>query len=74
MQLGQSSLAIGTEQHKQILCRMLLGSFDPYRPAVIDRQKQEVLGHIVRFYGVIPRNVPGAATLRYRARRWAWVR
>lgn len=31
----QSGVAIGTEQHKQLFCRMLLDSFDPYRPAII---------------------------------------
>jgi hypothetical protein len=30
-----SRVAIGSEQHKRLFCRMLLDSFDPYKPAVI---------------------------------------
>ncbi len=29
-------IALGSEAHKTLFCRMLLGTFDPYRPAVID--------------------------------------
>ena len=32
-------LAIGSEQHKQLFCAVLLDTFDPYRPAVIDWPK-----------------------------------
>jgi hypothetical protein len=31
--------AIGSEQHKQLFCAVLLDTFDPYRPAVIDWPK-----------------------------------
>jgi hypothetical protein len=27
---------LGSEEHKQLFCRMLLDSFDPYKPAIID--------------------------------------
>jgi hypothetical protein len=30
---------IGSEEHKQLFCHMLLDSFDPYKPAVIDWPK-----------------------------------
>ena len=30
---------IGSEEHKELFCRMLLDSFDPYKPAVIDWPK-----------------------------------
>ena len=29
-------IALGSEAHKALFCRMLLSTFDPYRPAVID--------------------------------------
>src|SRR3569833_3859621 len=29
-------LKIGSEEHKQAFCRMLLDTFNPYKPAVID--------------------------------------
>jgi hypothetical protein len=29
-------IKIGSDQHRDLFCRMLLDSFDPYRPAVID--------------------------------------
>ena len=29
-------IRIGSDQHRDLFCRMLLDSFDPYRPAVID--------------------------------------
>ena len=29
-------IRIGSEEHKQLFCRMLLDTFDPYKPAVID--------------------------------------
>jgi hypothetical protein len=34
-----SRITLGTEQHKQLFCRMLLDSHDPYKPAVIDWPK-----------------------------------
>jgi hypothetical protein len=33
--LSDEAIAIGSEAHKRLFCRMLLDSFDPYRPAVI---------------------------------------
>ncbi|MGE5146227.1 MAG: ferritin-like domain-containing protein [Candidatus Eiseniibacteriota bacterium] len=32
-------IRIGSEAHKQLFCRMLLDTFDPYKPAVIDWPK-----------------------------------
>ena len=32
-------IAIGSETHKELFCQMLLGTFDPYKPAVIDWPK-----------------------------------
>jgi len=32
---------IGSDQHKRLFCRMLLDSYDPYKPAVIDWPKLE---------------------------------
>jgi len=32
---GEPELRIGSEAHKQVFCRMLLDTHDPYRPAVI---------------------------------------
>ena len=34
-------LRIGSEEHKRLFCRMLLDSYDPYKPAVIDWPKLE---------------------------------
>jgi hypothetical protein len=36
---GQGRFRIGSEQHKQLFCRMFLDSFDPYKPAIIDWPK-----------------------------------
>jgi hypothetical protein len=33
---GGSRIRIGSEEHKRLFCDMLLDSFDPYKPAVID--------------------------------------
>ena len=33
---GQSAIRPGSEAHKQLFCNMLLETFDPYKPAVID--------------------------------------
>jgi len=33
--LSDEAVAIGSEAHKRLFCRMLLDSYDPYRPAVI---------------------------------------
>lgn len=33
---AQGPLRIGSEEHKAAFCRMLIDTFDPYRPAVID--------------------------------------
>lgn len=32
----EGNLRIGSEEHKQMFCRMLLDTYDPYKPAVID--------------------------------------
>ncbi|MBT3765204.1 MAG: ferritin-like domain-containing protein [Rhodospirillaceae bacterium] len=32
----EGELRIGSEEHKQMFCRMLLDTYDPYKPAVID--------------------------------------
>lgn len=32
-------IAIGSQQHKELFCRVMLDTFDPYRPAVIDWPK-----------------------------------
>jgi hypothetical protein len=32
----EGDLRIGSEEHKQMFCRMLLDTYDPYKPAVID--------------------------------------
>jgi hypothetical protein len=32
----QGDIRPGTEEHKQLFCRMLLDTYDPYKPAVID--------------------------------------
>jgi hypothetical protein len=32
---NQTAIRLGSEQHKQLFCRMLLDTHDPYRPAVI---------------------------------------
>ncbi len=29
-------IAVGSETHKELFCRVLLGTFDPYKPATID--------------------------------------
>lgn len=29
-------IKVGSEVHKELFCRMLLGTFDPYKPAIID--------------------------------------
>jgi len=34
-------MTIGSEEHKRLFCRMLLDSYDPYKPAVIDWPKLE---------------------------------
>src|ERR1700675_2848947 len=34
-------MPIGSEEHKRLFCRMLLDSYDPYKPAVIDWPKLE---------------------------------
>jgi hypothetical protein len=36
---GQGRFRIGSEEHKQLFCRMLLDTFDPYKPAIIDWPK-----------------------------------
>lgn len=33
---GSGSVKIGSEEHKHMFCRMLLDTFDPYKPAIID--------------------------------------
>src|SRR5665213_288296 len=33
--IGDEAVAIGSVAHKTLFCRMLLDSYDPYRPAVI---------------------------------------
>lgn len=35
----QGPVKIGSEEHKQLFCRMFLDTFDPYKPAVIDWPK-----------------------------------
>jgi hypothetical protein len=35
----EGALRIGSEEHKRLFCRMLLDTFDPYKPAVIDWPK-----------------------------------
>jgi hypothetical protein len=37
----RGALKIGSEEHKQAFCRMLLDTFNPYKPAVIDWPKLE---------------------------------
>ena len=37
--VGHGRFRIGSEEHKQLFCRMFLDSFDPYKPAVIDWPK-----------------------------------
>src|SRR5262245_2647680 len=32
-------ITIGSDEHKRLFCRMLLTTFDPYKPAVIDWPK-----------------------------------
>src|ERR1700746_3389893 len=34
--LSAGPLKIGSEEHKQAFCRMLLDTFNPYKPAIID--------------------------------------
>ena len=36
---GGGRFRIGSEEHKRLFCRMLLDTFDPYKPAVIDWPK-----------------------------------
>ncbi len=38
---AKPAFKIGSEAHKQAFCRMLLDTFDPYKPAVIDWPKLE---------------------------------
>ena len=33
---NSGQVLVGTEEHKQLFCRMLLDTYDPYKPAVID--------------------------------------
>lgn len=33
---GTAPLKVGSEEHKQAFCRMLLDTFNPYKPAIID--------------------------------------
>lgn len=35
----EGPVKIGSEEHKQLFCRMFLDTFDPYKPAVIDWPK-----------------------------------
>jgi hypothetical protein len=35
----QGPIVIGSEEHKQLFCRMFLDPFDPYKPAVIEWPK-----------------------------------
>jgi hypothetical protein len=120
-------VAIGSEQHKQLLCSLLLDTFDPYRPAVVpwpalapeararlatlpfwdvaleteenagarmqalaevtgdplirralalnafeERRHKDVLGHMVRFYGIQVSGAVRAPPLR--DPRWAFLR
>ncbi len=113
---GEVAAPIGSEAHKTLFCRMLLDSFDPYRPAVIawpvlapdalarltglpfwdvavateetaarrmqaladvtedalireavalnafeERRHKEVLGHMIRSYGIVLKNEPPPA-------------
>ena len=37
--LSGGRITLGTESHKQLFCRMLLDTHDPYKPAVIDWPK-----------------------------------
>lgn len=123
----RGDIIIGSEQHKVLFCRLLLDTFDPYRPAVIawpplspeararlvhlpfwdvaleteenagrrmqaladstsdllmrqalalnafeERRHKEVLGHMVRFYGVALKGEPRAEPPRHP--RWAFLR
>ncbi len=36
---GGAPVRIGSEEHKRLFCRMLLETFDPYKPAIIDWPK-----------------------------------
>ena len=120
-------IAIGSEQHKELLCGLLLDTFDPYRPAVIawpalgpeararlaglpfwdvaleteenagarmqaladatsdplmrqalalnafeERRHKDVLGHMMRFYGIAARGEVRAQPPR--DARWAFLR
>jgi hypothetical protein len=38
---GPGPIRTGSKEHKKLFCRMLLTTFDPYRPAVIDWPKLE---------------------------------
>ena len=46
---GPGRIRPGSEQHKTLFCRMLLDTFDPYKPAVIDWPKldDEARGRLV---------------------------
>ena len=37
--VGEGPLRIGSDEHKRLFCKMLLDTFNPYRPAVIDWPK-----------------------------------
>jgi hypothetical protein len=124
---AQERVVIGSEQHKQLLCSLLLDTFDPYRPAVVpwpalapeararlaalpfwdvaleteenagarmqalaevtgdplirralalnafeERRHKDVLGHMVRFYGIQVSGAVRAPPLR--DPRWAFLR
>src|SRR6516162_8513682 len=34
--VGNGPIRFGSEEHKRFFCTLLLGTFNPYRPAVID--------------------------------------
>lgn len=36
---GDGAIRIGSDAHKELFCRLLLDTFDPYRPAIIDWPK-----------------------------------
>ena len=36
---GDGPIRYGSDEHKRLFCKMLLDTFDPYKPAVIDWPK-----------------------------------